>query len=417
MSFLAKEVSGVAKEVIMPKLGLTMEEGVINKWLVKEGDRVEKGDPLFEVATDKVNMEVESPASGVVLKILYPEGATVPITEVVAYIGEVGEEIPTPGKKAEEVRIAEEPAQREVVREEVTQEERIKASPLARRLAQEYGIDLATVKGTGPGGRIVKEDVERARQALEKARKAVPVAEKVEKVEAPKEVPQEVVPLSRMRRIIAERMQESMRTKPHFFIFQEVLAEELVRMRERLLPLVEKQTGLRVSYTDILVKMVAKALERYPLLNASFTDAGIVFHENVNVGVAVALEDGLIVPVIKEVQKKSIAQITVELHELVERAKSGKLTPEDISGGTFTISNLGMFGVDAFTAIINPPESAILACGAIKKRPVFDGKEIVPLAVMELTLSCDHRIVDGALAAQFMQFLKTLLEEPFALMV
>ncbi|MCS7241074.1 MAG: 2-oxo acid dehydrogenase subunit E2 [Candidatus Caldatribacterium sp.] len=394
-----------------------MEEGVINKWLVKEGDRVEKGDPLFEVATDKVNMEVESPASGVVLKILYPEGATVPITEVVAYIGEVGEEIPTPGKKAEEVRIAEEPAQREVVREEVTQEERIKASPLARRLAQEYGIDLATVKGTGPGGRIVKEDVERARQALEKARKAVPVAEKVEKVEAPKEVPQEVVPLSRMRRIIAERMQESMRTKPHFFIFQEVLAEELVRMRERLLPLVEKQTGLRVSYTDILVKMVAKALERYPLLNASFTDAGIVFHENVNVGVAVALEDGLIVPVIKEVQKKSIAQITVELHELVERAKSGKLTPEDISGGTFTISNLGMFGVDAFTAIINPPESAILACGAIKKRPVFDGKEIVPLAVMELTLSCDHRIVDGALAAQFMQFLKTLLEEPFALMV
>nr|MDW8081083.1 dihydrolipoamide acetyltransferase family protein [Candidatus Calescibacterium sp.] len=401
----------------MPKLGLTMEEGVINKWLVKEGDRVEKGDPLFEVATDKVNMEVESPASGVVLKILYPEGATVPITEVVAYIGEVGEEIPTPGKKAEEVRIAEEPAQREVVREEVTQEERIKASPLARRLAQEYGIDLATVKGTGPGGRIVKEDVERARQALEKARKAVPVAEKVEKVEAPKEVPQEVVPLSRMRRIIAERMQESMRTKPHFFIFQEVLAEELVRMRERLLPLVEKQTGLRVSYTDILVKMVAKALERYPLLNASFTDAGIVFHENVNVGVAVALEDGLIVPVIKEVQKKSIAQITVELHELVERAKSGKLTPEDISGGTFTISNLGMFGVDAFTAIINPPESAILACGAIKKRPVFDGKEIVPLAVMELTLSCDHRIVDGALAAQFMQFLKTLLEEPFALMV
>ncbi|WP_406613234.1 dihydrolipoamide acetyltransferase family protein [Candidatus Caldatribacterium sp.] len=407
----------MAKEVIMPKLGLTMEEGVINKWLVKEGDRVEKGDPLFEVATDKVNMEVESPASGVVLKILYPEGATVPITEVVAYIGEVGEEIPTPGKKAEEVRIAEEPAQREVVREEVTQEERIKASPLARRLAQEYGIDLATVKGTGPGGRIVKEDVERARQALEKARKAVPVAEKVEKVEAPKEVPQEVVPLSRMRRIIAERMQESMRTKPHFFIFQEVLAEELVRMRERLLPLVEKQTGLRVSYTDILVKMVAKALERYPLLNASFTDAGIVFHENVNVGVAVALEDGLIVPVIKEVQKKSIAQITVELHELVERAKSGKLTPEDISGGTFTISNLGMFGVDAFTAIINPPESAILACGAIKKRPVFDGKEIVPLAVMELTLSCDHRIVDGALAAQFMQFLKTLLEEPFALMV
>lgn len=407
----------MAKEVIMPKLGLTMEEGVINKWLVKEGDRVEKGDPLFEVATDKVNMEVESPASGVVLKILYPEGATVPITEVVAYIGEAGEEVPIPVKKAETPQAVEEPLQEKVVVEEVVKEERIKASPLARKLAQEYGIDLATVQGTGPGGRIVKEDVERARRALEEARKKAPVTEKVERIEAVKEVPGEVVPLSRMRRIIAERMQESARTKPHFFIFQEVLAEELVRMRERLLPLVEKQTGLRVSYTDILVKMVAKALERYPLLNASFTDAGIVFHEDVHIGVAVALEDGLIVPVIKEVQKKSIAQITVELHDLVERAKAGKLTPEDISGGTFTISNLGMFGVDAFTAIINPPESAILACGAIKKRPVFDGKDIVPLSVMELVLSCDHRIIDGAVAAQFMQFLKTLLEEPFALMV
>lgn len=408
----------MAKEVIMPKLGLTMEEGVINKWLVKEGDRVEKGDPLFEVATDKVNMEVESPASGVVLKILYPEGATVPITEVVAYIGEAGEEIPTPAKKAETPQVAAEPVQEKVVEEEVAKEERVKASPLARKLAREYGIDLATLKGTGPGGRIVKEDVERARKALEEERKKAPVTEKVvERVEAEKEIPGEIVPLSRMRRIIAERMQESVRTKPHFFIFQEVLAEELVRMRERLLPLVEKQTGLRVSYTDILVKMVAKALERYPLLNASFTDTGIVFHEDINIGVAVALEEGLIVPVVKEVQKKSIAQITVALHDLVERAKAGKLTPEDISGGTFTISNLGMFGVDAFTAIINPPESAILACGAIKKRPVFDGKDIIPLSVMELVLSCDHRIIDGAVAAQFMQFLKTLLEEPFALMV
>ncbi|MBC7217150.1 MAG: 2-oxo acid dehydrogenase subunit E2 [Candidatus Caldatribacterium sp.] len=410
----------MAKEVIMPKLGLTMEEGVINKWLVREGDRVEKGDPLFEVATDKVNMEVESPASGVVLKILYPEGATVPITEVVAYIGEEGEEVPTPEKKAPTVAEVQGKPQEEVSvpsREEAVAEERIKASPLARRLAKEYGIDLATIKGTGPGGRIVKEDVERARQALEEERKKVPVAERVEEVAAMKEAPGRVVPLSRMRRIIAERMSESVRTKPHFFIFQEVLAEELVRMRERLLPLIEKQTGLRVSYTDILVKMVAKALERYPILNASFSEEGIIFHEDINIGVAVALEDGLIVPVIKEVQKKSIAQITVELHDLAERAKSGKLTPEEISGGTFTISNLGMFGVDAFTAIINPPESAILACGAIKKRPVFDGKDIVPLSVMELTLSCDHRLIDGAQAAQFMQFLKTLLEEPFALMV
>ena len=409
----------MAKEVIMPKLGLTMEEGVINKWFVREGERVEKGDPLFEVATDKVNMEVESPASGVVLKILYPEGATVPITEVVAYIGEEGEEVPVPRKEAPE----EKPEARERVAEEeiVTQkaeteaaEERIKASPLARKLAREYGIDLATITGTGPGGRIVREDVERARKALEEAKKEIPVTERVPV--AP-EAEGRVVPLSRMRRIIAQRMVESVRMKPHFFVFQEILAEELVKMRERLLPLVEKETGLRVSYTDILVKVVAKALERYPLLYASFTDEGIVFHEHVNIGVAVALEDGLIVPVVKEVERKSIAQITRELHDLVERAKAGKLAPEEISGGTFTISNLGMFGIDAFTAIINPPESAILACGAIKKKPVFDGKDIVPLAVMELVLSCDHRIVDGAVAAQFMQFLKTLLEEPFALLL
>lgn len=410
----------MAKEVIMPKLGLTMEEGVINKWLVREGDRVEKGDPLFEVATDKVNMEVESPASGVVLKILYPEGATVPITQVVAYIGEEGEEVPVLQGEAKTPEVQEAPPQEaqrvaETVVEE--KEERIKASPLARKLAKEYGIDLATIRGTGPGGRIVKEDVERARKALEEERKKVAAPEKEEKPEVVREVPGKVLPLSRMRRIIAERMQESARTKPHFFIFQEVLAEDLVRMRERLLPLVEKQTGLRVSYTDILVKMVAKALERYPLLNASFSEEGIILHEDVNIGVAVALDDGLIVPVIREVQKKSIAQITAELHDLVERAKAGKLTPEDISGGTFTISNLGMFGIDAFTAIINPPESAILACGAIKKKPVFDGKDIVPLSVMELVLSCDHRLIDGALAAQFMQFLKALLEEPFALLL
>ncbi|WP_017873035.1 2-oxo acid dehydrogenase subunit E2 [Candidatus Caldatribacterium saccharofermentans] len=412
----------MAREVIMPKLGLTMEEGVINKWFVREGERVEKGDPLFEVATDKVNMEVESPASGVVLKILYPEGATVPITEVVAYIGEEGEEVPVPGKKApgEQPEAGERVAGEQVMTQKTetgteTAKERIKASPLARKLAQEYGIDLATITGTGPGGRIVKEDVERAKRALEEAKKQeIPV---VEEAPVTEEVKGKVVPLSRMRQIIAQRMVESARTKPHFFVFQEILAEELVKMRERLLPLVEKETGLRVSYTDILVKVVAKALERYPLLYASFTEEGIVFHEHVNIGVAVALEDGLIVPVVKEVERKSIAQITRELHDLVERAKAGKLTPEEISGGTFTISNLGMFGVDAFTAIINPPESAILACGAIKKKPVFDGKDIVPLAVMELVLSCDHRIVDGAVAAQFMQFLKTLLEEPFALLL
>ncbi|MGQ9473075.1 MAG: dihydrolipoamide acetyltransferase family protein [Candidatus Caldatribacteriaceae bacterium] len=406
-------------------MGLTMEEGVINRWLVKEGDRVERGDIIFEVATDKVNMEVESPASGVVLKILYPDGATVPITQTVAYIGEVGEEIPeeekvesqlvkqgtqvqTEGIESEEVK--------SIAQEE--KEERIKASPLARKLASEYGIDLSTIRGSGPSGRIVKEDVERERKrreevvakTLEKEAPLPPLREAV--IESEKRVP-----ISRMRKIIAQRLTESYQTKPHFFVRQEIVAEELVRVRERLLPLVEKQTGLRVSYTDLLVKLVAKALERYPLLNAFVVGEEIVFNSSINIGVAVALEEGLVVPVVKNVKEKGIAQITKELHDLAERARNGKLSSEDISGGTFTISNLGMFGTDSFTAIINPPESAILACGAIKKKPVVKNDQVVVSSLMELTLSCDHRLVDGALAAQFMQYLKSLLEEPLALII
>lgn len=413
----------MAKKVIMPKLGLTMEEGVINRWLVKEGDRVERGDILFEVATDKVNMEVESPASGVVLKILYPDGAAVPITQTVAYIGEpgevVGEEI------AEEVKAPEEVVQESA--KEATQDvleekgERIKASPLARRLAAEYGIDLSRVEGTGPGGRIVKEDVERAKKLQEEA-VAKPQVAKEMPVPSKKEVPVvslpgERVPLSRMRKIIAQRLTESFQTKPHFFVRQEVLVDELIRVRERLLPIIEKQTGLRLSYTDLLVKMVAKALEKYPLLNAYLVGEEIIFNPEINVGVAVALEEGLVVPVVKNANTKGLAQITQELHALAEKAKNGKLTPEEISGGTFTISNLGMFGTDSFTAIINPPESAILACGAIKKKPVVRNDEVVISSLMELTLSCDHRLIDGAVAAQFMQYLKSLLEEPFALIL
>lgn len=410
----------MAKKVIMPKLGLTMEEGVINRWMVKEGDRVERGDILFEVATDKVNMEVESPASGVVLKILYPDGTAVPITQTVAYIGEVGEEITE--EKEKEPQLMEQEAQAQIEETKPTiqeeKEERIKASPLARKLASEYGIDLSTIQGSGPSGRIVKEDVERERKrrkemvakAPEKEAPLPPLVEAFAESE-------KRVPISRMRKIIAQRLTESYQTKPHFFVRQEIVAEELIRVRERLLPLVEKQTGLRVSYTDLLVKLVAKALEKYPLLNAFMVGEEIVFNSSINIGIAVALEEGLVVPVVKNVKEKGLAQITRELHDLAERAKSGKLTPEEVSGGTFTISNLGMFGIDSFTAIINPPESAILACGTIKKKPVVKNDQVVVSSLMELTLSCDHRLIDGALAAQFMQHLKSLLEEPLALII
>lgn len=405
----------MAKKVIMPKLGLTMEEGIINKWLVKEGDRVNKGDVLFEVATDKVNMEVESPTEGVVLKILYPEGATVPITEAVAYIGKEGEEIPEeeekPEEKIEAVKMEEEKVEEKRGEAPLPSEtERIRVSPVARRLAEEHGIDLSQIQGSGPGGRIVREDVEKAIEEKEKERKLI-----VEEVKVPRE--KERIPLSRMRKIIAQRLTESYQSTPHFFLHQEICADELVKMREKILPLVEKETGLRVSYTDILVKMVAKAVEKFPLFRAHLAGEEIEISPEVNIGVAVALEEGLIVPVVKNANEKGISQITQEINALAQKARSNQLTPEEVSGGVFTVSNLGMWGVDSFTAIINPPEAAILACGAIRKKPFFNGKEIVPAYLWELSLSCDHRLIDGALAAQFLQFLKNLLEEPFTLII
>ena len=420
----------MAEKIIMPKLGLTMEEGVINKWLVKEGDQVEKGDALFEVATDKVNMEVESTANGVVLKIMAAEGETIPITQTVAYVGKPGEvieekeeSVPAP-QKTEEKPVSVQIEEKKATIDLETAGERIKASPLARRLASEYGLDLSKIQGTGPGGRIVKEDIEKAYQQKEiivpqkeEKPKAEPVVMVKETLIPGEGLPKEVIPLTRMRKIIAERMHSSMQNKPHFYLQMEVLADELVKLRGRMLPLIEKTTGLRISYNDILIKIVAQSLEKFPTINAYFLDNGIQMNPAVNIGVAVALEDGLIVPVVKNANLKGLSQIVVETNDLSKRARESKLLPEEITGGTFTISNLGMYGVDSFNAIINAPESAILACGAIKKRPYFDGENIVVASLMNLTLSGDHQIVDGAVAAQFMQYLKNLIEEPLGLIV
>lgn len=420
----------MVEKIIMPKLGLTMEEGVINKWLVKEGDQVEKGDALFEVATDKVNMEVESTANGVVLKIVAKEGETIPITQTVAYIGKPGEVIEeneeavlTP-QKMEEKQDSTQIEENKSTPDLEVGGERIKASPLARRLAIEYGLDLSKIQGTGPGGRIVKEDIERAYQQKkaitpqkEEKPKTEPVVAAKETMAPPEELPKEVIPLTRMRKIIAERMSSSMQNKPHFYLQMEVVADELVKLRGRMLPLIEKTTGLRISYNDILIKIVAQSLEKFPIINAYFLDNGIQMNQAIHIGVAVALDEGLIVPVVKNANLKGLSQIVIETNDLSKRARESKLLPEEITGGTFTISNLGMYGVDAFNAIINAPESAILACGAIKKRPYFNGENIVVASLMNLTLSGDHRIVDGAVAAQFMQYLKNLIEEPLGLIV
>ncbi len=355
-------------KVLMPRLSLTMKEGTVVQWFKKEGEEVEKGEPVVEVLSEKVTYEVEAPASGVLRKILAEEGMDVPVAETLGIITAPDEKLP------------------EVV--EVTKE-RIIASPAAKRLGRERDIDLAQIKGTGPDGRIVEEDVQRFLQEIE-------VVPRV----------REVIPLTGIRKTAAERVSVSAKRAPHSTITMEVDMSDTARLRERL----------QVSYTDVLVKAVAKALTEHPIINSTLEKEVIRIFADVNIGVAVATDRGLIVPVIRDADKKSIEEITSSLRELVDRAKQGNLSKEELTGGTFTITNLGMYGVDEFTPIINPPETAILGVGRVVERPVVKDKQIVVKPVMKLSLSFDHRVVDGAPAAEFLQEVKTYLEEPSSLL-
>ncbi len=354
---------------MMPRLSLTMKEGTVVQWFKKEGESVEKGEPVVEVLSDKVTYEVEAPASGVVRKILAEEGTDVPVAETLAIIAAPEEELPDTKAAAEELT------------ERV--EKRIIASPAAKRLAREYGLDLAQVEGTGPEGRIVEEDVTRFINETT-------VAPKV----------REVIVLTGIRKTAAERVSLSARRAPHSTITMEVDMSNATKLRE------ESQ----LSYTDLLVKAVARALREHPIINSTLQEDQIKIFEDVNVGVAVATEKGLIVPVIRNADKKELKEISLALKELVEKARAGKLTREEMSGGTFTITNLGMFGVDIFTPIINPPETAILGVGRVIKQPAVVDKEILAKPVMRLSLSFDHRVVDGVPAAQFLQKIKQTLE-------
>jgi len=362
-------------KVVMPRLSLTMKEGTVVQWFKKEGERIEKGEPVVEVLSDKVTYEVEAPASGVVRKILAEEGVDVPVAETLAIIAAPDEEL------LEVETIAEAPVERV--------EERIVASPAAKRLAREYGVDLAQVRGTGPDGRIVEEDV---RRFVEEAKVALRV--------------REVIPLTGIRKTAAERVSLSARTAPHSTITMEVDMFNAAELREKF----------QVSYTDMLVKAVAKALTEHPVMNSTLEKDQIKVFEDVNVGVAVATEKGLIVPVIRNADKKEVKEVASKLKELVEKAREGKLTREEMSDGTFTITNLGMFGVDVFTPIINPPETAILGVGRVVEKPVVMDKKIVVKPVMHLSLSFDHRVVDGAPAARFLQSVKMALENPKTLL-
>jgi pyruvate dehydrogenase E2 component (dihydrolipoamide acetyltransferase) len=413
----------MATEVKLPRLGQGMESGVIVKWLKSEGDKVEKGEVLYELETEKVTQEVEAEASGVLLKIAVQEGEA-QVGSTVAVIGEEGEDVAAEDKpegvegEAEEEEEEEQEegtsgAARESERErgraagvesptraEAEQptraDGRIKASPLARRIARERGIDLGALSGTGPEGRIVAEDVERAAAAAAPAAAAARVGEV------------EVQPLSSVRKTIAKRLTEAW-AAPVFHLY---VSADMTRANELMAGLRELGSEPRPTMTDVLVRVAAAALMRNRQVNSHFVGEEIHVFPTAHVGIAVAAPTGLVVPVIQSAERRTIAEIAAERSDLVERARSGKLKREDLEGGTFTISNLGMYGIEHFTAVLNPPQAAIVAVGATVDRPVVADGEMVVRPTMDLMLTCDHRAVDGATGAEFLQDLKRFLEQP-----
>ncbi len=397
-------------EVIMPKLGMTMEKGLIERWLKKEGDYVEKGEPLLEVMTDKVTIEVESFHNGYLKKILAKEGEEIPVTEVIAYIGEKDEKISEEIIKGMIKEKGEEKI--EIKRRE---EEKVLASPLAKRLARQMKVDLSKVTGTGPGGRIVKADVLKA--AKEVKMKEAEIKEK-EKIEIEREIikkritPEilETIPLKGIRKTIAERMYKSISEIPHFTLYVEINISNLKSLKDKL----NKETkGKKISYTDLIVKATALSLEKYPILNSTLKDDKVIIFKDINVGLATSMEDGLIVPVIFNANKLSLEEIADKRVDLVNRAGENKLELDDVSGSTFTITNLGMFEIDYFSPIINFPEAGILSVGAITKKPIVDKEgKITVEPMMKLGLTLDHRVLDGVTGAKFLQYLRKILQEP-----
>ncbi|KPV64217.1 MAG: branched-chain alpha-keto acid dehydrogenase subunit E2 [Candidatus Bathyarchaeota archaeon BA2] len=367
-----------------------MKEGTVVQWFKKEGDMVEKGEPLVEVLSEKATYEVEAPASGVLRKILAEEGTDVPVAGTLAIITALDEELP-------EIEVAVAPpaveAGKAVAVPERKVEERVErriiASPAAKRLAGEHGIDLTQIRGSGPGGRIVEEDVRRLIEEL----KIMPRV-------------REVIPLTGIRKTAAERVSLSARTAPQSTITMEVDMSNAAELRGRV----------NVSYTDMLVKAVAKALTEHPIINSTLEKEQIKIFANVNIGVAVATEMGLIVPVVRNANEKSLTKISSTLKGLVEKAKQSRLTKEELTGGTFTITNLGMYGVDVFTPIINPPQTAILGVGRVAEKPMVVEEQMVVRSIIQLSLTFDHRVVDGAQAAEFLQKVKQNLESPETLL-
>jgi pyruvate dehydrogenase E2 component (dihydrolipoamide acetyltransferase) len=410
----------VAIEVIMPKLGMTMEEGTIIAWLRQEGEQLSEGEPLFEVETDKMITEVPAPASGVLRKVLAKPGSTLLVGRTVAIIAqpdEVIRDLSGPSTASVESLATVEPKQLSapsVTETETSSDIPLKASPAAKKMAREHRVDLRSLAGSGPGGRILESDV---MQVIKKLPPSATVAQdgttkniRSDQAYTTRFAKAEPVTLNSIRKRTAERMAESFRTIPHFYLTMEVLADRLVALREMLLEPVHQQAGVRLSYTDLLVKALASALRQHPEVNASWEQDGGRQNQDVNVAIAVATPDGLVVPVVHHADTLSIAEIAARRAALVEAARSRKLSLEVLEGGTVTLTNLGSYGVDTFAPIINPPQAAILAAGRITERAIASGGVLALRPTVHLTLAADHRILDGHQAATFLGDLRNWIE-------
>ena len=410
----------MATTIVMPQMGYDMREGTVVRWLKQEGETVGRGEVIAEIETDKATIEMEAFSTGVLGKIMVEEGRAVPVGELIAVITEPGEPIPSaeelagmavPAPTAQATAPAEAPAPEAVPAEPpaaTAPPSQIRATPIARRLAREKGIDLAQVTPTGPGGRVTEADV----LAHEVSSKAVPAP--------PRAVPPTILPggrveLTRMRRAIANVTSQSKREAPHFYVTTEIDMTEAMAVRRQLNEAL--QDGTRVSVNDMVVKATARALEKFPNLNASFLGDYLQLNPDLNIGIAIALEQGLILPAIGSCQNKSLVEIARASSDLVERAQGGTLRAEEYTGGTFSISNLGMFDVDNFVAIIFPPNAAVLAVGTVKEQPVVRGGQVTIAQIMNATVSVDHRVSDGAEGARFLAEVKRNLERPVSLLL
>ena len=420
----------MAEIIRMPKMSDTMEEGVIASWLKKVGDEIKSGDILAEVETDKATMELESYDDGVLLHIGVKDGDSVPVDGVIAIIGEKGEDVDeilkdiendtSSGDNSEEVNVT--PIEKEIeVKVETpapapeeknisSNDERIKASPLAKKLADEKGIDLSNISGSGDGGRIIRKDIEEYKGI---PAKTAEVQKEIKLPQIHSEESFEEIPVTQMRKTISKRLAESKFSAPHFYLTMEIDMDNCIEGRKKI----NESSEVKISFNDIILKACAVALRKHPMVNSSYLTDKIRINHHVHIGVAVAVDEGLLVPVIRFADNKSLSHISAEVKSLAKRAKDKQLQPSDWEGNTFTISNLGMFGISEFTAIINPNDSCILAVGGIKSTPVVKNGEIVPGNIMKLTLSCDHRLVDGATGAAFLQTLKELIEDPIKILV